>query len=146
MAGNVAEDYTPDSFTVDLTAPEVEIFDIEDKSANNDVVAPGIRYTDINYDADGVTITLEGANNGLVNVGSVTSSIDNGQSIKFNDFAREERMDDLYQLTAKITDLAGNETEEDGSVLRQPLRLRICAGRGYGRMAQHRSGKQLYLY
>lgn len=112
MAGNVAEDYTPDSFTVDLTAPEVEIFDIEDKSANNDVVAPGIRYTDINYDADGVTITLEGANNGLVNVGSVTSSIDNGQSIKFNDFAREERMDDLYQLTAKITDLAGNETEE----------------------------------
>lgn len=112
MAGNVAEDYTPDSFTVDLTAPEVEIFDIEDKSANNDVVAPGIRYTDTNYDADGVTITLEGANNGLVNVGSVTSSIDNGQSIKFNDFAREERMDDLYQLTAKITDLAGNETEE----------------------------------
>ena len=112
MAGNVAEDYTPDSFTVDLTAPEVEIFDIEDKSANNDVVAPGIRSTDTNYDADGVTITLEGANNGLVNVGSVTSSIDNGQSIKFNDFAREERMDDLYQLTAKITDLAGNETEE----------------------------------
>ena len=112
MAGNVAEDYAQDSFTVDLTAPEVEIFDIEDKSANNDVVAPGIRYTDTNYDADGVTITLEGAKNGLVNVGSVTSSIDNGQSIKFNDFAREERMDDLYQLTAKITDLAGNETEE----------------------------------
>lgn len=112
MAGNVAEDYAQDSFTVDLTAPEVEIFDIEDKSANNDVVAPGVRYTDINYDVDGVTITLEGANNGLVNVGSITSSIDNGQSIKFNDFAREERMDDLYQLTAKITDLAGNETEE----------------------------------
>ena len=29
-----------------------------------------------------------------------------------NDFAREEKMDDLYTLTAKSVDKAGNETEK----------------------------------
>ena len=34
LAGNAAADYTQDKFTVDKTDPEVEFFDIEDKSAN----------------------------------------------------------------------------------------------------------------
>ena len=40
LAGNAAADYTQDKFTVDKTDPEVEFFDIEDKSANNGTVAP----------------------------------------------------------------------------------------------------------
>lgn len=112
LAGNTAEDYAEDRFTVDLTAPEVNIFDIVDQSANKDSVAPGVEYTDINYDADGVDITLTGANSGAASVGSSVTTIDNGQRIKYNDFARTEEMDDLYTLTAKITDLAGNVTEK----------------------------------
>lgn len=112
MAGNQAADYAQDSFTVDLTNPEVEIVDINDKSANNDVVAPGVKATDVNYDAQNVTINVTGANNGKVDVGKVVSAIENGQSIKMNDFAREEKMDDLYKLTAKSVDKAGNETEK----------------------------------
>lgn len=112
MAGNQAADYTPDCFTVDLTKPEVEITDIKDKSANNDVVAPGVKATDANYDAGNVTITVTGANNGKVDIGKVVSAVENGQSIKMNDFAREEKMDDLYTLTAKSVDKAGNETEK----------------------------------
>lgn len=95
-----------------MTAPEVNIFDIVDQSANKDSVAPGVEYTDINYDADGVDITLTGANSGAASVGSSVTTIDNGQRIKYNDFARTEEMDDLYTLTAKITDLAGNVTEK----------------------------------
>ena len=113
MAGNAAEDYTQDSFTVDLTAPELEITDVEDKSANNDAVSPKVEATDVNYDAKGVTLTLTGANNGKVEVGTVVSAIKNGQSMKFNDFARTEEMDDLYKLTAKVVDKAGNETEKE---------------------------------
>ncbi|HIX30446.1 MAG TPA: hypothetical protein H9858_12330 [Candidatus Blautia stercoravium] len=112
MAGNQAADYTPDSFTVDLTKPEVEITDIKDKSANNDVVAPGVKATDVNYDARNVAIIVTGANNGKVDIAKVFSAVENGQNIKMNDFAREEKMDDLYTLTAKCVDKAGNETEK----------------------------------
>lgn len=112
MAGNAAADYTPDDFTVDLTEPEIEITDVADKSANNDVVSPSVKATDVNYDSRNVTITITGAKNGKVNIGNVVSAIQNGQTVKFNDFAREDRMDDLYTLTAKAIDMAGNEKEE----------------------------------
>lgn len=112
LAGNTAQEYIPDHFTVDLTAPQVNIFDIVDQSANRDRVAPGVEYTDINYDPEGVEITLTGANSGDANVESSISSIENGQRIQYSDFARTEEMDDLYTLTAKITDLAGNLTEK----------------------------------
>ena len=112
LAGNPAQEYIPDHFTVDLTAPQVNIFDIVDQSANRDRVAPGVEYTDINYDPEGVEITLTGANSGDANVESSISAIENGQRIQYSDFARTEEMDDLYTLTAKITDLAGNLTEK----------------------------------
>lgn len=112
LAGNAAADYTQERFTVDRTAPEVEIFDVKDKSANNDVVAPGVKYSDNNYDKKNVSIKIEGANNGSVDIGKVASAVNNGESIKLNDFPREEKMDDLYKLTAKVTDKAGNATEK----------------------------------
>lgn len=112
MAGNAAAEYTPDDFTVDLTEPEIEITDVADKSANNDVVSPSVKATDINYDAKNVTVTITGANNGKVNIRNVVSAIENGQTRKFSDFARQEKMDDLYTLTAKAVDMAGNEKEK----------------------------------
>lgn len=112
MAGNAAAEYTPEDFTVDLTEPEIEITDVADKSANNDVVSPSVKATDVNYDPGNVTITITGANNGKVNIGNVVSAIQNGQTVKFNDFARDAEMDDLYTLTAKAVDMAGNEKEE----------------------------------
>lgn len=112
LAGNAAADYSEDSFTVDQTAPELEFFDIEDKSANNDVVAPGVRYSDNNYTENGVEITLDGANNGEVSLTGNRSSIPNGESIKMADFERTKENDDLYTMTAVIRDRAGNETED----------------------------------
>lgn len=112
LAGNAAADYTLDSFTVDQTAPEIEFFDITDKSANKGEVAPGVRYSDINYTESGVEITLTGANNGDESVDGIRSSIPNGQSIKLEDFAHEKEVDDLYTMTAVVTDRAGNDTEQ----------------------------------
>ena len=112
LAGNAASDYEQDSFTVDQTVPELEFFDIEDKSANNDVVAPGVRYSDNNYTENGVEITLEGANHGEMTVDGDRSSIPNGESIKMADFERTKETDDLYTMTAVIRDRAGNETED----------------------------------
>ncbi len=112
LAGNAAADYAQDSFTIDQTAPEIEFFDIVDKSANNDVVAPGVRYSDNNYTENGVELTLTGANNGSMDIDGDHSSIPNGESIKMSDFERIKENDDLYTLSAVITDRAGNETED----------------------------------
>lgn len=112
LAGNAAADYTQDSFTIDQTAPELEIFDIEDKSANNDVVAPGVRYSDNNYTENGVEITLKGVYHSAISMDGDRTSIPNGESIKMADFERTKETDDLYTLTAVITDRAGNETED----------------------------------
>lgn len=112
LAGNAAEDYGQDSFVIDLTAPEVEIFDIEDQSANNGVVAPGVRFTDINYDRRKVSVSIEGVHHGALHAEYTVSDLDHGQSIKYNDFASEERVDDFYCMTARASDLAGNTTEK----------------------------------
>lgn len=112
MAGNRAADYKPDTFTVDFTRPEVEIVNIKDKSANHDVVAPGVKVSDVNYDARKVSITVTGVHNGKVDIEKTIRPVENGQKIQMKDFAREEKADDLYKLTAKSVDKAGNETEK----------------------------------
>ncbi len=110
QAGNPMADYDADSFTVDLTNPEVVISGVEDRSANRGTVAPVIRISDNNYTADGVTLTLTGVNRGRVDVDSMVSrsTSENGQVITFRNFG--SGMDDIYTLTARSADQAGNET------------------------------------
>lgn len=112
LAGNPATAYTQDKFTVDQTKPEIEIFDIKDKSANNGVVAPGVKYSDVNYDASAVKISIKGPKHSERTVSGTRSSIANGESIKMADFERKESVDDVYTLTAQVTDMAGNVDEK----------------------------------
>ena len=110
MAGNAAADYAQDSFTVDLTNPEVEITGVANKSANKGTVEPVITLSDTNYDTQGITITLVGSERGRVDVSNMitTATTANGQIITFLNFG--EGMDDIYTLTAEAVDKAGNET------------------------------------
>lgn len=110
LAGNKAEDYSPDKFTVDLTAPEITITGVEDKSANNGTVAPVINIKDINFIPGGAEVTLTGVNTGEKNVKSLASisSTATGMTVKFHNFA--SGMDDIYTLCCKSVDKAGNET------------------------------------
>lgn len=113
-ADNAAEDYNGNNFTVDLTAPEINISNIEDKSANKGDVKPVITCTDENYSQDKVEIKLYGANNGeldLKNVSMTVQEVNGGQQFTF-DFPKNQMMDDLYTLSAKVEDKAGNETEK----------------------------------
>lgn len=113
LAGNAAADYTQDKFTVDKTDPEVEFFDIEDKSANNGTVAPGVKYSDVNYMESGVDITIKGAKHDKTELSGNRTNIANGESIKMEDFKHDEETDDVYTMTAVIKDKAGNETEKE---------------------------------
>lgn len=111
-ANNSIADYTPEEFYVDKTAPNLSITGIADKSANNGDVAPVITYSDTNFNKDAVTITLSGINNGkdLKYTGSY-ADIANGQTYTYANFEKVQSVDDIYTLTAKLTDMAGNETE-----------------------------------
>lgn len=111
LAENKAADYAQDKFTVDLKNPEVKITGVKDKSANNGTVAPRISISDTNFIASGVKITLKGVNKGEIKIDSLASisSSATGMNVIFKDFP--EGMDDIYTLTAKATDKAGNETK-----------------------------------
>lgn len=115
LAGNTAEAYAGDQFVIDLTAPELEISGVEDKSANNGVVAPVVSFSDKNYDAEEVTVTITGVNNGRTALEYAVTTNADGQTLEFMDFSHTQEMDDLYTLEAVITDKAGNSTE--GSIL-----------------------------
>lgn len=112
LAGNPASVYKRDRFTVDLTPPSVEIFDIIDQSANCDTVAPEIRVSDRNYDSAKLEITITGERNGTVKMEKTRISFENGEQIKFHDFVRKEEIDDLYCLRVRAEDRAGNKTEK----------------------------------
>jgi len=111
-ANNSITDYTPEEFYVDKTAPNLSITGVADKSANNGDVAPVVTYSDTNFNKDAVTITLSGINNGkdLKYTGSY-ANIANGQTYTYANFEKVQSVDDIYTLTAKLTDMAGNETE-----------------------------------
>ena len=111
-AGNSIEDYTPVVFYVDKTAPTLEISGVADKSANNGTVAPVVSYSDTNFNKNAVTITLTGINNGKVNYSGSYKNIANGQIYTYSNFEKVQKVDDIYTLTAKLTDMAGNETEK----------------------------------
>lgn len=110
MAGNSAADYSQDKFTVDLTKPALEITGVANKSANKGTVAPVIKVNDTNFIASGVTLTLTGVNKGKINTANMVTraNVTNGQTITFLNFG--SKMDDIYTLTAKSVDKAGNET------------------------------------
>lgn len=110
MAGNSILDYTPEEFYVDKTAPTLEISGVEDKSANNNIVAPVVTYSDTNFNKDAVNIELSGVNNGKVNYAGSVEDITNGQKFIYADFENVQNVDDIYTLTATLTDMAGNET------------------------------------
>ena len=110
LAENKANDYGQDKFTVDLTNPEISITGVTDKSANNGTVAPVVTIKDTNFIVSGAQVTLTGANLGEMNIKTMASTVATatGMTVSFRNFAKD--MDDIYTLTAKSVDKAGNET------------------------------------
>lgn len=112
LAGNVTADYNQDTFYIDNTDPELDITpETLAGSANNGEVKPVVTSSDTNFDQ--VTITLTGANRGQIKQfdGSY-SDIHNGRVFSFANFAEEKDVDDIYTLSAKVTDKAGRSTEK----------------------------------
>ena len=112
LAGNTSNIYENPEFVIDTTLPSVSFGGVEDHSANNKVVAPSLTYIDKNMDIKATTVIFEGSNNGKVNNDMEVKEIENGYEVKYADFPHIKEMDDMYTMTAKVVDLAGNEIEE----------------------------------
>ncbi len=111
MASNEAENYSGTKFVVDTTEPKIEIVNVEDMSAYNGTVAPGVTFSDINCDAQSVKITLDGYKHEPQDLTGSLSRETHGGSVQLEDFAHTTEMDDVYTLKAQVTDLAGNSSE-----------------------------------
>lgn len=112
LAGNEAEEFAKEEFTVDATAPEIKIEGVENHSANKGTVEPVIRCEDINMDGGSFYIQLTGANRGETAFESTRSVSGNSLSVSMADFSYRADMDDLYTLEVGVADEAGNETVE----------------------------------
>ena len=112
LAGNEAEDYPLEKFSIDQTVPELTIEGVQDKSANKGKVLPVIYCEDNNIDAASFYISLTGANHGETAYKSTRITSDKSIQVSIADFAHKVECDDLYTLEAGVTDLAGNETVE----------------------------------
>lgn len=112
-AGREANRYMGEAFYVDMTAPVIEITGVEDLSANNGEVAPRISITDFNYNPEGVTIALCGANGGKRTINGVYEAQADGQLYTFANFEEEQENDDIYTVTVTAADMAGNEAENE---------------------------------
>ncbi len=107
LAGNESADYEQDTFYVDNTDPTLEITpEALNGSANNGEVIPIVTSSDTNFDQ--VSITLTGANRREIKqlIGSY-SDIHNGRVFTFANFSEEKEIDDIYTLSATVTDKAG---------------------------------------
>ena len=113
LAGNVAETYTSSVFVIDTVVPEVEITGVADMSANNGAVNPVITSKDENLKVEGVVVNLKGANNGVISSVGKATEVNGGFTVDIPDLPHTKENDDLYILTATITDLAGNVTEKE---------------------------------
>lgn len=113
LAGNVMNTYAAEHFIIDQTAPELEISGLEDRSANQGVVAPEIRCTDSNYQKGSMKILLKGCRNGRTELKGISRQSTKGELFSAENFVYEPEMDDLYQLQVSVCDLAGNVSRKE---------------------------------
>ena len=111
-AGNPEKQELKDDFYVDKTAPVLEFKEIEDRSANNGKVEPVVVWSDTNYGSQ-AEIRLKGSNRGKAELLGNYKESENGSSFIFDDFDYIQEWDDIYTLSASITDLAGNQTSKE---------------------------------
>ena len=122
MAGNVSQEFTVDEFVIDQTAPELSIEGVEDLVAYPGEVLPRIVFSDQNYEGNTIQLLRTVLDQKNVDVselivpnGGVTAGADGlgTGSIAYEDLEHVQENDGIYTLTASVTDLAGNSTEDE---------------------------------
>ena len=112
MAGNKANTTNVTEFIIDRTMPELSIKGVANNSANKGSVVPVITFSDNNFDKDNASFTLTKSGNRKVEVAASQIMSEHGVTYTLPDFEYTKDVDDIYTLTARIVDKAGNEKSE----------------------------------
>lgn len=112
-AGNQGNSVHVNTFTIDLKSPEIVIEGVTDKSAYNSTVAPKITFKDTNIDKDTISVELNGAINGRVDLTDKYTVSEDGLVYTFRNIEDVKENDDLYTLRASVKDKAGNTTVKE---------------------------------
>ncbi len=114
LAGNQAETVTVEEFTIDTTAPVIEIGGVEDHSANQGEVAPAVTYHDINYAPDMTVVSITGYKNKEgKNLSGTAEENSFGGRFSCTNIEQIPENDDVYRCTGHVEDLAGNISEAE---------------------------------
>jgi hypothetical protein len=113
LAGNLANTVASNNFVIDRTVPELEITGVTHMSANNGAVVPVITSKDLNINEYSTEIQLTGSNNGTMHP-TIDKKLGTGNCVyTISDLAHEKSNDDLYKLSVKLKDFAGNEVTKE---------------------------------
>lgn len=113
LAGNTAETVVVPEFVIDMTRPAITIENVEDTQAIAGAVTPRVTFFDSNLEDYAATVQIRRASGEPAYRFRAEASL--SATTKVLDYADLEAVlenDDVYILTARITDKAGNEAEE----------------------------------
>ena len=111
LAGNTCEKYSSGKFNIDATMPVLEISGIENSVSYKEDVGFTVKMSDENIDVSNSSVTLTGRKQGNIRVNGIIN--EKSGEFQFMDIPREEVYDDVYTLSAKVTDKAGNVVNKD---------------------------------
>lgn len=109
-AGNTCERYNSGKFNIDATIPVLSIDGVEDNVSYKEDVGFTVKMSDENIDVDKTSVTLTARKQGNIRVNGVLN--DKTGEYEFNNIPKEEVYDDIYTLSAKVTDKAGNVVDK----------------------------------
>ena len=113
LAGNAAEVVEVPEFVIDLTAPGVRVERVADRAAYRDAVAPLVTFEDVNFEPYLAEVSIVGAVRGEERYFSSAETLtDTSRTLDFADFDYRLDVEDVYTLTAKVRDKAGNESSQ----------------------------------
>ncbi len=114
LAGNQAQEIPEQTFTIDLSAPEIEITGVEQNKSYNRAVRPVVRILDDNYDAGAVHIQITGGRHGtLSELSPQIASSEREYVYTYQDLRYLRDYDDCYTIVVTATDLAGHVTTKN---------------------------------
>ena len=116
LAGNEAivdsKSSAPWKFTVDTTAPTLEIGGVTNNTAYDGAVAPSFTYHDINFNESASSIVISGVKHQRGALPGTSKNDSMGGSFEADNIRVVKEADDIYTITASIVDKAGNTTEK----------------------------------
>ncbi|MBR1757257.1 MAG: Ig-like domain repeat protein [Lachnospiraceae bacterium] len=115
LAGNAAESVFLEPFVIDQTAPKLTLSGISEQGFLEEDVALTLSYEDDYLDKENVRISISGAKKGSMPLVGRLQRADRGGSYLFAAWEDIPENDDIYQVKASVSDLAGNTSEKSWS-------------------------------